>query len=147
MKESLFYTEENLNLAVDFVDGFIEKTESKAVVLCLEGDLGAGKTTLTKELIKRYGYGGIVQSPTFVIAKHYQVDNVFKKIIHIDAYRIEDISELDPIGFDKLLVEENNLIIIEWPSNIKNAIPADSLWFKIKHDKDGRVIEKYEGEK
>ncbi len=147
MEETLFYTEEKLNLAVDFIQSFLRADPLCATVLCLEGDLGAGKTTLTKELLKKYGYLGIVQSPTFVIAKHYRTNSIFDKTIHIDAYRIEDEAELIPLGFEKLLSEGNTLIIVEWPSNIKGAIPENALWFKLTHHEDGRVIKKYEGEK
>lgn len=147
MENTIFYTEKTIQKAVDFVLLNISKKENQAVVICLEGDLGAGKTTLSKEVIKSFGYIDQVQSPTFVISKTYPVKHTFEKIIHIDAYRIEDDSELIPIGFDKIIKDSNNLILIEWASNIKKSIPQNALWFKLDYKEDGRSIKIYEGEK
>lgn len=138
---TLVYSEQEVDVAVSFVRKNLVIQADGATVLCLQGDLGAGKTTLTKALLKEYGVEGDVQSPTFVLAKWYTPKTEFKKIVHIDAYRIEDIQELGAIRFDELLQETQTLIIIEWPELIAQAIPQEHNWFVLTHiDEDTRTI-------
>ncbi|MFZ4500137.1 MAG: tRNA (adenosine(37)-N6)-threonylcarbamoyltransferase complex ATPase subunit type 1 TsaE [Minisyncoccia bacterium] len=105
-----------------------------ATVLCLQGDLGAGKTTLTQAIAKNLGIEETVVSPTFVVAKFYTLaTGGFTQLVHIDAYRIESEDELGPIGFSELLKQGSTLIVIEWPERIKKSIPNDALWMNITH--------------
>ncbi len=106
----------------------------RATVLCLQGDLGAGKTTLTQAIAKNLGIEETVVSPTFVIAKFYTPTiGGFTQLVHIDAYRIESEDELGPIGFSELLKQARTLIVIEWPERIKKSIPRGALWMNITH--------------
>ncbi len=103
-------------------------------VLCLEGDLGAGKTTFTQQVASIFGVKDYVTSPTFILQKRYEViSNPFpnlkqiSQIIHMDMYRIDDVKELEMLGFDELIKDPKNLLIIEWPEKVQGAIPEDSV--------------------
>ncbi len=79
-------------------------------VFCMTGDLGAGKTAMTRGIARGYGFSGRVSSPTFTIMHVYEGDAT---VHHFDLYRIEDEEELDAIGFDSFLRE--GISVIEWP--------------------------------
>ena len=120
---------------------YMQPKRDKATVVGLSGDLGAGKTTLTKELGKILGVAEEIQSPTFVIAKFYKTNHDdFAELIHIDAYRIEEISELKPIGWESIINRPNTLVVIEWPERISTALPQDIIRFSIWHEGDMREI-------
>ncbi len=117
-----------------------------ATVLALQGDLGAGKTTLTKSLAQELGITETIVSPTFVIAKFYETTHqIFKNVVHIDAYRIESIDELGPLGWNDILQQSNTLVIVEWPERIREALPHDTKEFVITHEGDRRTIKKNHG--
>lgn len=100
----------------------------KALVVALQGDLGAGKTAFTQAVGAELGLEGNLQSPTFVIEKVYEIDyKGFKKLIHIDAYRLERDEELLHLGWQELISEPENLIFIEWPENVAGIIPEDAV--------------------
>ena len=115
---------------------------NKAKVVALSGDLGAGKTTLTQELAKLLGVKENVVSPTFIIMKIYKINSDslyyshFKKLIHIDAYRLDSHLELLKIGRQKLQDDKDNLIIIEWPERVSKCIPLLSFPVLLSHIKE-----------
>ncbi len=112
-----------------------------ATVVAVEGDLGAGKTTLTKALAHELGVAETVVSPTFVIAKFYPTNHAsFDTLVHMDAYRIESLDELGPLGWETVLQQPRTLVIVEWPEKISDAIPEDHYHFAISHDGDQRSI-------
>lgn len=117
--------------------------EGGALVIGLSGDLGAGKTAFTKSLARAFGVTETVSSPTFVIARFYPLapNNKYAQLIHIDAYRIESTDELKPIGWEKLLQDEKNLILVEWPEKMKEKFPSDARIFQFTVvDETTRVI-------
>jgi tRNA threonylcarbamoyladenosine biosynthesis protein TsaE len=117
--------------------------DDKATVLALQGDLGAGKTTLTQSLALALGISDTVVSPTFVIAKFYQAyDVAFHHMVHIDAYRIESLDELGPLGWKQLLQQPNTLVVVEWPERIADALPAHTHHFSLSHEGEKRSIKK-----
>ena len=123
--------EETSKIAKDFLDTL--KASTKATVLALQGDLGAGKTAFAQEVGKILGVVENMHSPTFVIEKIYAINFTgFKKLIHIDAYRLEKDSELLHLGWEELTREPENLILIEWPENVAGIIPAEAkrIYFK-----------------
>ena len=95
-------------------------------VLCLEGELGAGKTTFTQGLLKGLGCVGPFTSPTFVLMKKYQ-----KNIYHLDAYRIDEMN-LDDLGWEELVADQKNIIIVEWPEKIQKRIPGQANWINFE---------------
>lgn len=100
--------------------------EKEATVVGLYGDLGAGKTAFTKCVAGVLGIQEEITSPTFVIEKIYSLtDKVFEKLIHIDAYRLEKGEELARLGWNDLLSNPKNLILIEWPEKVKEVMPKN----------------------
>jgi tRNA threonylcarbamoyladenosine biosynthesis protein TsaE len=99
-----------------------------AVVIALHGDLGAGKTTFVQSLAHTLGVTEHVTSPTFTIMKGYETtDEVFQNLIHMDAYRIDDESELAPLRFGDILQAPGTLFCIEWAEKIATALPANII--------------------
>jgi tRNA threonylcarbamoyladenosine biosynthesis protein TsaE len=113
-------------------------------VITLKGDLGAGKTTLVQELARQLGVSAVVTSPTFSIIKSYPLVNSgqFTTLIHMDAYRIDDLSELLPLRFNETLREESLLWCIEWAEKIAPALPTPVLAVEISHKTEGERLVK-----
>ena len=103
-------------------------SSEESVVVTLSGDLGAGKTALTKALATALGVTEVVSSPTFVVMRRYDTtDERFATLLHMDAYRIETLAELGPLGFASCLALPSALFCIEWPERISDALPAQYL--------------------
>lgn len=108
------------------------KDKKRATVIGLYGNLGAGKTTFTQFVAKELGVSRTIISPTFVIERIYGLNKKgvpFKKLIHIDAYRLDNPEELLVLGFKEILKDKNNLILIEWADKVFEILPKDH--FKI----------------
>ena len=88
-------------------------SKNTAKIIFLKGDLGTGKTTLVKEILKAYGLSESVTSPTFTIVEPYLIGN--KKIYHMDLYRIESRKELEVLGIEEYSNESDSILFIEWP--------------------------------
>ena len=105
-----------------------EDGASRPAVLALHGDLGAGKTTFTQELARQLGVVETVVSPTFVVMKFYDTTNaVWQHLVHIDAYRIDDIDEMRPLRFAEILEETNTMIVVEWAEKIVELMPEKTI--------------------
>ncbi len=103
-----------------------------AAVLALSGELGAGKTSLTQAIAKELGIEDSVTSPTFVIEKIYTVTHPrFKRLVHIDAYRLRSKEELGPLGWNEIIANPENLVIVEWPGNVAGAFPQDAVFAEL----------------
>ena len=106
-------------------------------IIALEGDLGAGKTTLTQYLAKALGVKKNITSPTFVLMKIYKVEiKKYKldRLVHVDCYRLDDPQELFYLGIEEYLNKENTVVIIEWADKIKKYLKKfkNIIWLKIK---------------
>jgi tRNA threonylcarbamoyladenosine biosynthesis protein TsaE len=127
------------SIAADVLDRLQRRKGDGASVLALQGDLGAGKTSLVQAIARALGVAEPITSPTFVILKAYDTkESAFARLVHIDAYRIEDQEELVVLGFGDLLKEEKALIAIEWPERVAALIPAGALHISLAHEADGR---------
>lgn len=116
------------------------KSKDTAMVIALHGDLGAGKTTFVKEVAKQLGVGDQVTSPTFTIMRQYETaDNEWEYLLHMDAYRIEDLEELKPLRFDEILNTSKTLFFIEWAEKIKPALPSDTIEIFLENTDDEKV--------
>ena len=114
---------------------FLYNTGMKATVVVLQGELGSGKTAFAKALGKMMGINEHIVSPTFVIMKSYNIDwKGFKKLIHVDAYRLESESELLNLGWNELVENPQHLILIEWPERVEGILPKDSRRIFFKHE-------------
>lgn len=118
--------------AARFVASCAPRT-SGATVVALSGDLGAGKTAFVKGVAKALGVEEHVTSPTFVIMKIYTLDGVFKKLVHIDAYRLKGEHHLKVLGWEELLRDPHNLICIEWPEQIPQALPPHAIRIALRY--------------
>ena len=102
-------------------------------VFCLYGDLGAGKTTLTKGISSLIHVNEKkIKSPTFTILNKYIHNG--KKVYHFDLYRVTSYEELRDIGFEEMLDEENSYIFIEWPSKIQDNLPQKRIDIELSHE-------------
>jgi tRNA threonylcarbamoyladenosine biosynthesis protein TsaE len=119
--------EETQTLAREWLNSLPEET-NEAVILGLYGNLGSGKTTFTQSLGRELGISQDMTSPTFVIQKIYETKHKhFKRLIHIDAYRLNEGRELQVLNFEELVNNKNNLIVIEWPENVKEILPDNHI--------------------
>jgi len=106
---------------------------STATLVTLTGNLGAGKTAYAKAVAKALGVAEVVTSPTFVLEKIYQLPQgrSFKRLVHIDAYRLEKGEELAPLGFDESMQDVGNLIVLEWPEKVASTLPEPTIKISI----------------
>ena len=120
--------------------GFGE-TATPGTVLCLDGDLGAGKTVFTKGFAQGLGSKALVTSPTYTLMHIY--DDGRLPLYHFDVYRIDDEDEMEEIGFSEYL-RGDGVTIIEWSTLIPGLIPKDAIRVTINRDPhgdaDARVI-------
>jgi tRNA threonylcarbamoyl adenosine modification protein YjeE len=113
-----------------------------ASVVALSGDLGAGKTTFVQRVAHEFGVEDQVNSPTFVIEKIYACSQgPFVRLVHMDAYRLAGAHELEVLGWKELVSDKNNLILIEWPENVVDAIPKEAVRISLSGHEDERTIE------
>ncbi len=134
--EKTFTKDALADIAGDIIGG-LARGEA-ATVVALSGDLGAGKTTLTQEIARQLGVAESIVSPTFVIMKAYELapsarSHAFKRLVHIDAYRLKDASELEKLGWHELAADPDNLILIEWPERVEGLIPSDAHIVSLSH--------------
>ncbi len=120
-----------------------QKTGTGATVVALSGDLGAGKTTLTQNIAGLLGVAENVISPTFVLMKQYKIEHIrYKVLVHIDAYRFDHSNELLKLGWNELLSNPKNLVLIEWPERVADIIPVDAIRLTLSHkDEETRSID------
>lgn len=111
---------------------------NKGDVVCLSGDLGAGKTTLSKSIAKGLDVEEDVTSPTFTIINEYEGR---LPLYHFDVYRIMDIEEMYEIGYEEYFYGDG-VCIVEWASQIKELIPDKHLWIEIKlgENENSRIL-------
>ncbi len=107
-----------------------------ATTVWLRGNLGAGKTTFVQTIAKEYGIHETLQSPTYVLMKSYQVQGErtefgqkrrFTRLVHIDAYRLNEPQEFAALKPEEFLSEPATLVFIEWPERIEAALPKPDL--------------------
>ena len=115
-------------------------------VICLEGELGAGKTTLVQGLAKGWGSLDPVTSPTFLIVNSYRrPDNGL--LYHMDAYRLESALEAAELDLDEMLSQ--GCLVVEWPERIKEILPKSSMWICLEYiaEEDRQMVIKSLGER
>ena len=147
MKKQLNSLQDTKKFAKEFsqmiFDNHGEIKDGRNVIL-LQGELGAGKTTFSQFLLEVLGAEGPFTSPTFVIMKKYEIKNNLKKnsearilkdIYHLDCYRVDEESILD-LGWEEIVADKNNLILVEWPERIKKIWPEKYWLLKFEQGRD-----------
>jgi tRNA threonylcarbamoyladenosine biosynthesis protein TsaE len=104
-------------------------------VLYLQGELGAGKTTLTRALLRTLGHSGVVRSPSYTLIEPYELGS--RSAFHLDLYRLSAPQELEFLGL-RDLDPVRDLIIIEWPERGTGAIPAADITVRLAYRGEGR---------
>ena len=104
---------------------------NKGEIICLEGDLGVGKTVFTKGFAEGLNIEDNIDSPTFTIVQEYTEGRI--PLYHFDVYRIGDISEMDEIGYEDYFFGEG-VCLIEWASRIEELIPELAIHIVIEKD-------------
>lgn len=99
-------------------------------VICLQGDLGAGKTTFVQGVAQGWGSLDSVSSPTFIIVNEYgRADS--SRLFHMDAYRLDSALEAEQLDLDSMLAD--GALLIEWPERIDGLVPREHLWIDLGH--------------
>jgi tRNA threonylcarbamoyladenosine biosynthesis protein TsaE len=107
-------------------------------LICLQGDLGAGKTTFVQGLAAGWGAQDEVSSPTFVLVNVYR-GAAGGLLYHLDTYRIESLAEAEELDFDAMLTQ--GPLLIEWAERVRPALPAENLWISLTYrDENTRTL-------
>jgi tRNA threonylcarbamoyladenosine biosynthesis protein TsaE len=101
----------------------------------LSGDLGAGKTTLVRGLLRALGYQGRVKSPTFTLVELYKLSNLC--LYHFDFYRFNDPDEWEDAGFREIFGSDA-VCLVEWPERADSLLPQADLHIRLRHARAGR---------
>lgn len=121
--------------SLDFARG-----KSRATLVALCGDLGAGKTTFVQALAKELGVKEIVQSPTYVLMKSYALpmndlrSRSYSRLVHVDLYRLEKPEEFVTLKPEEFLNDSRDLVCIEWPERAGGALPSADLTIRFSSD-------------
>ncbi|MGB7338206.1 MAG: tRNA (adenosine(37)-N6)-threonylcarbamoyltransferase complex ATPase subunit type 1 TsaE [Phototrophicaceae bacterium] len=99
-------------------------------IICLSGDMGAGKTVFSSGIGQGWGTRNKVTSPTYNLVHQHNRAQDKLTLYHLDCYRMQSIDEIDTIGFDDM-VESKGVIIIEWAERIEDALPNNHLWVEL----------------
>ena len=106
------------------------------LVVYLAGDLGAGKTTMTRGLLRAWGFAGTVKSPTYTLVESYELDGF--KVEHFDLYRFQSPEEWLDAGLDELF-DEHTIALIEWPQMATGFVPEADVTIQLGVQDAGRL--------
>ena len=138
MEEKIIYMKNEADTVSFGIE--LAKNAAPGTVIALTGDLGAGKTTLTKSIAKGLEIDDIITSPTFNIVKEYDTGRL--PLYHFDVYRVGDVDEMYEIGCEEYFYGEG-VCVVEWADLIEEIMPKDTLWINIEYgEKEGERIYK-----
>ncbi len=111
--------------------------KGRAGVIALSGELGAGKTTFVRGLLRALGHGGAVRSPTYTLVEPYEVAG--QRVLHLDLYRLAGAADLTALGLRDEL-DGSTLLLVEWPERAEGALPEPALALTFEHVPVGRLL-------
>lgn len=115
--------EETEQIAEDLAKKILPKS-----IVCLYGDLGAGKTTFARGFARGLGVEGNVNSPTFTLIRQYGIENgEIQTLYHIDLYRLENNRSIKEIGIDDVFSDPNVIVLIEWAERLGDLLPTKRI--------------------
>lgn len=115
----------------------------KALVFALMGDLGSGKTTFLQGFAKGLGIKERILSPTFVIIKRFtlaysgrsydkETHSSFREFYHLDCYRIQKLKDILGLGFQEIISDPRNIIVVEWADRVRKLLPPRTVWVRFE---------------
>jgi len=107
------------------------------MIVCLHGDLGAGKTTLARGVLRGLGFDGPVKSPTYTLVEHYPFSNLY--LYHFDFYRFDEPAEWEDSGFAEYF-RPDALCVIEWPERVRGMLPPADVALSLRYRGAGREL-------
>lgn len=110
---------------------------SPPCVIDLQGDLGTGKTTLVRGVLRGLGFTGPVRSPTYTLLEPYELWSM--RLYHLDLYRLADPEELELLGLRDLM-EPESVLLVEWPERGRGILPSPDLIIRIEHAGEARDL-------
>ncbi len=102
-------------------------------LICLQGELGAGKTTFVQGMAQGWGALDAVSSPTFVLVNAYRRPDS-SQLFHFDAYRVDSLREAEELDLDNLLSQ--GPLVVEWPERVESCLPAERLWAWLEYESE-----------
>jgi tRNA threonylcarbamoyladenosine biosynthesis protein TsaE len=131
-------------LGAALAHAILRSSANQAIVIALNGELGAGKTTFVSGLLRALGVGGPVRSPTYTLIEMYELNEVNRTVSHLDLYRLADASELEMLA-PRDLLESRALLLVEWAERGGHALPVPDLemmfcYLESKDKADTRAI-------
>ena len=124
-------------LELENVGSLLARSLSFGDIVFLEGDVGAGKTTISRGILRGFGYRGIATSPTYILLELYELGTY--RVAHLDLYRITAAQDLEGIGFRDYL-DGQTICLIEWPENGAGFLPAPTLRVILEYAGAGRTV-------
>lgn len=129
---------EEINEIIDKLSQRIKTDDIKSIALI--GDLGTGKTHISKRICKNLGVTENVKSPTFTYLIEYDLEDI--KIVHFDLYRLSNIDELYEVGYQEYVCADNTLLLIEWANNVPEVVEDASVVINLEYfDENKRCVE------
>ena len=125
---------ETISLGKKLSNQILEFNIGNPKIIFLSGELGTGKTTLSKGILEGMGYEGLVKSPTFNLVEIYEISDY--SVFHFDFFRIVHAKELNEIGIQEYLTNKKSISIIEWPERANSILPKPDLGILIEHSND-----------
>jgi len=128
-------SEETKKIASDTALDLVARNAGEPIVVALEGELGAGKTTFVQAFCTALGVAEGVKSPTFLLMKQYELSGVlnYTKLYHLDCYRLNNSTELRQIGIDEILKTSGNIVLIEWADRVAEILPTNNITVHMDH--------------
>jgi len=150
MKKTTKTLKETQKLAGDLARKILSSKKQPVVrLVALVGDLGAGKTAFVQGFAEALGIKDRVVSPTFTIMKKFQIPNLksqinskpkiqkYKTLIHVDVYRLDNPKEIEDLGWDEIIKNEGNIILVEWAEKIRKILPKPYFLAGLEHKSEG----------